>query len=73
MVVEEGIKNDLEVLEEQLRSKKLKNKGNILQFIYTYNSTNPNVSKSMGNKYMEISKPRKRWAKYSLNTNSLVV
>ena len=72
MVVEEGIKNYLEVPQEQLRSKKLKNKGNILPFISTYNSTNPNVSKSMGNKYMEIPKPRKCQAKYSLNTNLLV-
>ena len=43
MVVERGIEEALAIPQEQLRSKKLKKKDNILPFTSTYNPNNPNV------------------------------
>ena len=43
MVVEKGIEKALAILQEQLRSEKLKKKDDILPFISTYNQNNPNV------------------------------
>ena len=43
MVVEKGIGKALAILQEQLRSEKLKKKDDILPFISTYDPNNPNV------------------------------
>ena len=43
MVVEKGIEKALAIPQEQLRSKKLKKKDDILPFISTYNPNNPNA------------------------------
>ena len=43
MVVEKGIEKALTIIQEQIRSEKLKKKDNILPLISTYNPNNPNV------------------------------
>ena len=43
MVVEEGIEKALAIIQEQLRSEKLKSNDNILPFICIYNPNNSNV------------------------------
>ena len=43
MIVEKGIEKALTIPQVQLKSEKLKKKDNILPFISTYNSNNPNV------------------------------
>ena len=67
MVVEKGIGKALTILQEQLRSEKLKKKDDILPFISTYDPNNPNVFPKVREIYGNLENSRQNIRRAQIN------